>query len=103
MTPTQLSLRHLRADGYVCEVVERFNHFTNTRHDLFNVADILAIRSGEVLMVQTTSSSNVAARVRKIADNPHVATIREAGIGIHVHGWKKNKSNRYELRSIDCS
>jgi hypothetical protein len=103
MSPTQLSLRHLRDAGYLCAIVEVYNPHTRTRHDLFQIADILAVKPGETLMVQTTSASNVSARVRKITDNPHIAVIREAGIGIHVHGWAK-RNNRWILaREIDCS
>jgi hypothetical protein len=101
VTPTQLSLRHLRENGYLCATVEVWNPHTRTRHDLFQIADILAVKPGETLMVQTTSSSNVSARVRKIADNPHISVIREAGIGIHVHGWRqKKKGARWELREV---
>lgn len=108
MTPTQLTLRHLRAEGYVAEVVERRvpgrPGTRPTTRDLFGIADVLAIRPGEVLLVQTTTSGNAAARVRKIAEAPTIGAIREAGIGIHVHGWKKDtRTRRWVPRIIDCS
>jgi hypothetical protein len=104
VTPTQLSLRHLRANGYLAEVVERWNAHTQTRHDLFQIADILAVRPGETLAVQTTTAPNVAARVRKIADNPNIGAIREAGWSVVVHGWRQNKNRRWELhKEVDCS
>ncbi len=101
-SPTQLSLRALRADGFTAEVVERWNPHTRTRHDLFGFGDIIAIRAGEVLLVQTTSDAHVAERVRKIADAPTVAAVRDAGIGIHVHGWRKT-AGRWQLRTVDVS
>ncbi len=108
MTPTQLTLRHLRADGYVAEVVERRvpgrPGTRPTTRDLFGFGDVLAIRPGEVLLVQTTTSGNASARVRKIADAELVGAVREAGIGIHVHGWRKDKATRrWVPRIIDCS
>jgi hypothetical protein len=103
VTPTQLSLRHLRAEGWTAEVVERWNPHSRTRHDLFNLFDIVGVRDETTLGCQTTSSSNMAARVRKIADSEHVAAVREAGWQIVVHGWRKNKANRWELRSVDLS
>jgi hypothetical protein len=103
MTPTQRSLKHLRDNGYRAEVVERFNSFTKRRHDLFGIADIVAIRENEVLLVQTTSGSNVAARVTKIAESEATPDIRKAGMGIIVHGWRKSARNRWVLREVDCS
>jgi hypothetical protein len=103
LSPTQLSLRELRKDGYTVEVVERWNAHTRTRHDLFGILDLVALRGVETLGVQTTSAGNVAARVRKIAESEHISALREAGWTLHVHGWKKNKSNRWELRTVDVS
>ena len=103
MTPTARSLKYLRDSGYTAEVVERFNAFTKRRHDLFGIADIFAINDDGVLLVQTTSGSNVAARVKKIADSEHADAIRKAGIRIHVHGWRKSSRNRWVLREVDCS
>ena len=101
-SPTQRSLKFLREQGYQAEVTERFNHYSKTRHDLFNIADILAIGNGEAIMVQATSASNVSARVKKIAGNPITDVIRKANIRIHVHGWRKSK-NRWVLRMVDIS
>lgn len=103
LSPTQLSIRYLRTEGYTVEIVERWNPHTRTRHDLFGVLDLLALRGAETLGVQTTSNGNVAARVRKIAESQHIAALREAGWTLHVHGWRKNKSNRWELRTVDVS
>ena len=103
-SPTVRSLAKLRKDGYVAEIVEKFNSFTKTRKDLWGIIDILAIRRDEVLGVQTTSWANVSARVKKITDSEHIGAIREAGIRVVVHGWKKNpKTNRWEVREVDLS
>jgi hypothetical protein len=103
MTPTQRSLRHLRAAGYLAEVVEKWIPGANIRRDLFGFGDVLAIREAEVLLVQSTSGSNVAARVTKIAEAEHVGAVRKAGIRITVHGWRKAASGRWTLREVDCS
>jgi carbonic anhydrase len=69
---------------------------------MFGFIDLLAVRDGEVLAVQTTSASNVSSRVKKIADHDNVAIIRKAGIRIEVHGWEK-RGNRWEVRVVDIS
>lgn len=103
-SPTVRSLAKLRKEGYVAEIVEKFNSFTKTRKDLWGIIDILAIRRYEVLGVQTTSWANVSDRVKKITDSEHIGAIREAGIRVVVHGWKKNpKTNRWEVREVDLS
>lgn len=102
-SPTERSLKHLREQGYLCEVVERWNSFTRTRKDLFGFIDIIAIKEGETLAVQTTTKANMNARVSKIAESEIVGMVRKAEWNIHVHGWSKNKSNRWELKIIDVS
>ena len=49
-SPTQLSLKKLREEGYITiQVVEYWNSFARRRIDLFGFIDILAIKNGEVL------------------------------------------------------
>jgi hypothetical protein len=88
-SPTQLSLKKLRADGYIAEVVEKWIPGANIRKDLFGFIDIVAIRDGETLGVQTTSKSNMSARIRKIEDSDFISAIRKANWTIKVHGWHK--------------
>ena len=103
MTPTQRSLAKLREDGYLAAVVEKWNPHARIRQDLFGILDLVAIRDGETLGVQTTSASNVAARIRKITESETIAVIRSAGWGIQVHGWKKGKNGRWICRIVDIS
>lgn len=83
--------------------MERRNPGVFKTHDLFGFIDVLAIREGETLAVQTTSGPNVASRVKKIAEAEHLAAVRAAGWLIHVHGWRKNAKKRWECRVVDCS
>jgi hypothetical protein len=102
-SPTQRSLAYLRDIGYEVEVVERWNPFAKRRQDLFGFVDILCVKDGETLGVQTTSDSNVAARIRKIEDSPMLFALRRAGWRIEVHGWKRDKSGSWRLRVEDVS
>jgi carbonic anhydrase len=105
--PTQRSLKELRARGLTVEVTEHWNAFTKRRHDLFNFADMLAL--GETITaVQTTSGSNVSARIEKITRDPIVAPKAKAwllaGGKILVHGWalrgKRGERKSYTLREV---
>jgi hypothetical protein len=102
-SPTQRSLEYLREQGYHCEVVEKWNSFTKQRKDLWGWCDILAIRKDEVLAVQVTSGSNVSARIKKIQESDTVALVRDAGIRIEIHGWRKAANGRYVIRVEDIS
>jgi len=108
-SPTQLSKSALVAQGYAVWIVEHWNSFTHRRVDLFNAWDLIAVRKDEVLFVQTTSGSNVSARVKKIAANEYTDVIREANIRLEVHGWAKRKvkrggkAERWHCRIVDMS
>jgi hypothetical protein len=102
MTPTQRSLEYLREQGYLCEVVEKWNSFTKTRKDLWGWCDILAIRENEILAVQVTAAG-VSSRIKKIMESDTLPIVRKAGVRIEVHGWRKNVKGRYVMRIEDLS
>lgn len=102
-SPTQRSKALLEKDGYLVAIVEKWNPHARVRQDLFGLVDLVAIKPGETVGVQTTSYSNLSARVRKIADHENVDAVREAGWKILVHGWRKNAKNRWEVVVKDVS
>ena len=102
-SPTKRSLAELRKTCSAVEVVEHWNPFARIRKDLFGFIDILALCDGETIAVQSTSWSNVSARVKKIAESEHLAAVRKAGWRIEVHGWKKGKDGKYVCRVEDLS
>jgi len=102
MTPTQRSLKYLRDEGYLVAIVEHWQPFARIRKDLWGWADLLAIKRGEVLAVQVTSEG-VANRVAKVTNSETIGRVREAGIRVEVHGWRKNAKGRYIQRVVDLS
>ena len=101
-SPTQRSLAYLREQGYLVTIVERWNPYARVRQDLWGWCDLLAIRKGEVLAVQVTASA-VSARIKKIQESETIGPVRDAGIRVVVHGWRKNSKGRYVLRVEDIS
>ena len=69
-SPTQLSLKKLKDEGYLVAITEHWNPFARIRQDMFGFCDIMAIRDKEILFVQTTSATNVNARI--IVENGNV-------------------------------
>jgi len=94
MTPTALSLRHLRAEGWLVDVCERWVPGVSgvkVRRDLFGMLDLVGLRDGETLGVQTTSHTNVASRLRKMADEEHGPALEQlarSGWRVVIHGWR---------------
>jgi len=101
VTPTQLTIRKLKADGYRLHVVERWNPFARLRQDCCGF-DILFWKRDEIGLVQCTSASNLSARVKKIADMESTPTLREAGFKLLCWGWKKVR-NRWQVVERDVS
>jgi hypothetical protein len=99
MSPMRLSLRHLRAAGYLAEVVERRVPGANIRKDLFGFGDVIAI-GRDVLIVQVTTAGNLSARVKKIGTSAALPILIAAGVQIVAHGWSK-ASGRWRLREVD--
>jgi len=100
MTPTERTLKKLRADGYLAVVVEHWNHFASVRQDLFGFIDVLAIRGKRTLGVQATTAPNVAARLNKAMALPELRTWLEAGNAFEVWGWRKGVRGAKALRRV---
>ena len=87
----QMSLDMLRKYGYFAEPVEQTGiRIPGIAHsitrDLLGFADIIAMKD-HVLLVQTTSESNISTRVRKIQRCESFEACKRAGVRVHVHGW----------------
>ena len=100
VSTTQLSLKHMRAQGYYAEVVERYNFFTKRKNDFAGFLDLLCLRPGQVMGVQTTSLANISSRVKKIMEHENLEVVLAAGIKIEVHGWVK-KNNRWQVKIVE--
>ena len=96
MTPTQTayynaqrSIRDLEARGYVAANVEKWMPFQSRRQDLFGFADVIAFKEShaEILLVQTTTKSNMSARKKKILANDTAKKWLAAGHHIEIQGW----------------
>jgi hypothetical protein len=117
-----MSMDYLRKQGYAVAVTETWLTFPERKNgvptgktvrikrDLWNIADMIAFQpmTDEVILVQTTTTDNQAARVAKIRGlvrtNESLNCARIARKWLHatsrrivVHGWKKSlKSKRWE-------
>lgn len=103
-SPSALTKEHLEKDGWLVETVERWIPGANIRKDLLGFIDQLCFRDGEVLAIQATSWTNVAARVAKITESEHLPMVRKLGWGIWVVGWRWDaRSKEWVHRITDMS
>jgi hypothetical protein len=100
-SPTKRTLAHLRKLGFTADVVERHIPGCFTTRDLFGIADILAAHPTLriVLLVQTTTASNFAKRLRRVREQPALPLLLEAGIRVEVWGWAK-RNGRWHVRRV---
>lgn len=96
LSPKGRSVKLMESQGFSVWDVERRIPHTAITVDLFGFADLFCIHreTGDLACVQSTSVSNVAARVRKITEHANLPLVRKAGISIFVHGWRKDKTAR---------
>jgi hypothetical protein len=90
MSPTARTLAALRADGWIAAIVEKWNAHARRRVDLFGIGDVLAIRPGEpVLLIQTTTATNLVARRTKARAEPHLMAWLATGSRFELWAWAK--------------
>jgi len=90
-SPTSRTTRILRAAGYMTSIVEHWNPHARIRQDLFGFGDILAVKKGEILLLQVTTGSNGAKRVKKIFESKTIVPVLESGMHVQVWAWRKLK------------
>lgn len=88
-SPTSRSLAECRALGLQAQVVERFNHYTKTRLDLFDCIDVVACGEGFILGIQACAGASHAARMAKAKASPKIAGWLAGGGLFEVWSWAK--------------
>lgn len=90
-SPTQRSLKLLRDAGYQAAVLERWNQFAHVRQDLWGFGDLIAAKASQngSILIQTTTTENMSARIAKILAINEARVWLLAGNQIIVHGWAK--------------
>ena len=96
-SPTSRTIEVLKRSGYHPEIVERWNPWSKTRRDMYGVIDVLAVRRGETLAVQTTTMSNRSKQINKMLAAPGTIWMLDAGWKVEVWAWVLRKG-RWALR-----
>lgn len=90
MNAEHLCIQYAEAKGWLIGIVERWIPYARIRKDLFGFIDLVAIDPEfNVYGIQTTSQSNVNARINKIKTHQNYDRVRHSSMKIEVWGWKK--------------
>lgn len=93
MRSTARAMEQLRKDGWQwIEVVERWNPYSRTRHDLFNLVDVLAVCSERGTLAVQACGRDFASHRDKILRSPCSLVLVEAGWAFELWGFRKLKS-----------
>ncbi len=105
------SMKKLEADGWTCTKVEQ--NITASRpgkpsfvftRDAYGFGDILACApSRGIMLVQTTTGDNFAARIAKVKAEPRAAIWLASKGRIQVHGWAKRAGAERECRILEIT
>lgn len=95
-SPMQRTLKHLRKQGYLCAIVEKWNAHMKIRQDMFGFIDVVAIKGEDILGVQTTSASHFSEHKLKIVEHPNWPAVCKA-MRVILHGWRKNSEGKWIL------
>jgi hypothetical protein len=101
-TTTKRTLAYLRKLGFITDVVERRLPGCFVTRDLFGFADVLGVHPGKrvVLLVQTTTASNFAKRLRHVRDQPALPLLLAAGVRVEIWGWSKRGGRWFVRREV---
>lgn len=97
LSPTQRTLRALREQGRVCEVVEKFNAFAGPhgqRRDLFNIIDVIALDPVRgVVGVQSCGQSFSAHEHKLLEERAQecIDWLSTPGTVLELWSWSKRK------------
>lgn len=90
VTTTARSKRYFEKKGFIVAHVEKFNHYTMRRIDVFGFGDLLVSMPGfGFALVQCTTTAHLAEREAKIRAESRAFIFMESGGRILLHGWAK--------------
>lgn len=104
MSPTQRARAHCKAQGWVSQIVEKWNPHAKVRQDLFGCIDMIVLdgQPGGPLGVQVCAGASHAARRTKAMAEPRLRAWMQAPARFEVWSFSKKgaagKRKLWELR-----
>jgi len=82
--------------------VETFNHHVQRKKDLLGIGDVLGVHPVDrvMMLVQATTAAHVPDRLKRCRARRELAIWLRAGGLFEVHGWRRGKDGRWQLRRV---
>jgi hypothetical protein len=96
-SPTERTLAELRKQGMKVAVVEKYNAFSRTRHDLFGIVDILALDFSRGFVGVQCTGNDFAGHMKKLTEDKAqecIDWLRTPGGHLEIWAWRKVKVQR---------
>lgn len=109
MSPSARSTRHLKELGWHVANVEKYIAAIRQRKDAYGWGDLLICNPtlGQIALVQVTSGSNLAARLKKAKGIGSLVAWLTAGGRLFAHGWAKQgprgQAKHWTLREVELT
>lgn len=101
MSPTQRTMRHLREEGNICAVVEKWNQYVGPhgiRQDLLGIIDIIVLDPVRGFVgIQACGGSGFSAHYKKLTQEnaeSSIAWLSTPGGRLEIWSWRKVKLQR---------
>ncbi len=91
---TPRTMKMLRDLGYEVQKVEHYHFYSKMTTDLFGVIDLIAMKPGILIGVQSTSYNQRTPHIQKILAEPRALTWVQTGCWLWMVSWKKEKMKR---------
>ncbi len=100
ISPTSRTLEYIRSQGWIADIVERFNPYAGKfgrRKDMFGFGDIIAMGEGSIIAIQSCGQA-FSEHCRKITQDklvaPNAFLWMKNGGRLMLIGWRKIKLHR---------
>jgi hypothetical protein len=98
------SVKYLRANDYIAQVVERWNSFAHKRQDLLGFIDVVGIHIDKfgVAGIQSCDRFDINRHFDKMKESCEVSVLvwLKAGNSLYFHGWDKLHRGLTRLRIV---
>lgn len=104
MTPTQRTMKELKARGHKCGIVEKWNRYAwrpgggrGVRQDLFGIIDIIALDTNRGVIGVQSTGTDFAGHHRKLTQEKAqecMVWLETPGAHLELWGWRKIKVKR---------
>lgn len=97
LSPTQRTLKELKEQGFVCDIVEKWNAYAKRRKDLFGIVDILALDPTRGFLGVQCTGNDYSGHLKKLTEEKAqecMDWLSTPGGCLELWAWRRVKVKR---------